>query len=196
MKVRAAARCETACRQPWRARRVRALAGTLVLLASLSLLAAPASADALRDGIAAFNRQDYVRAAFLLRPLGENGDPRAQTYLGFMYYYGRGVPQNYEEAVRFYGNAAESGVPLAQYQYGLLFDKGQGVPQDYVLAYVWTNRAVAAAPRNVREPWSRVRDAIRNKLTLAQKTLAQRLSIGSPVVNTSREALWSFEHLY
>lgn len=176
--------------------RIRALGGALMFLAGMALLAPAASADALREGIAAFNREDYVRAAFLLRPLGENGNAHAQTYLGFMYYYGRGVPQNYEEAVRFYGNAAESGVPLAQYQYGLLFDKGQGVPQDYVLAYVWTNRAVAAAPRHMREPWTRVRDAIRNKLTLAQKTLAQRLSVGSPVVNTSREALWSFEHLY
>lgn len=176
--------------------RVRALAGALLMLASMVVVGAPASANALREGIAAFNREDYVRAAFLLRPLGENGNPHAQTYLGFMYYYGRGVPQNYEESVRFYGNAAESGVPLAQYQYGLMFDKGLGVPQDYVLAYVWTNRAVAAAPKRVREPWARVRDAIRNKLTLAQKTLAQRLSIGSPVVNTSRETLWSFEHLY
>ena len=180
-------------RRSLRAEFAYALIGAALLLTGSGMAA---SADALREGIAAFNRQDYVRAAFLLRPLGENGDPRAQTYLGFMYYYGRGVPQNYEEAVRFYGNAAESGVPLAQYQYGLLFDKGQGVPQDYVLAYVWTNRAVAAAPPRMRDPWTRVRDSIRNKLTLAQKTLAQRLSIGSPVVNTSREALWSFEHLY
>ena len=180
-------------RRSLRAEFAYALIGAALLLAASG---AAASADALREGIAAFNRQDYVRAAFLLRPLGENGDPAAQTYLGFMYYYGRGVPQNYEESVRFYGNAAESGVPLAQYQYGLLFDKGQGVPQDYVLAYVWTNRAVAAAPPRMRDPWARVRDSIRNKLTLAQKTLAQRLSIGSPVVNTSREALWSFEHLY
>lgn len=179
-----------------RGARRRAWVGALVLLAGLFGFCGVASADALRAGIAAYDRQDYVRAAFLLRPLGEAGDPRAQTYLGFMYATGRGVPQNYEEAARFYGAAAQAGVPLAQLQFGLLFDKGQGLPQDYVQAYVWLDRAVAAAPRREREKWAGIRNAVRDKLTLAQKTLAQRLAIGSPVVNTSREALWSFEHLY
>ena len=74
----------------------------LLCLCGAFLLAggAPASAraDAFGAGARAYARQDYVRAANILGPLAENGDARAQTYLGFMYFHGRGVPQNYTEA--------------------------------------------------------------------------------------------------
>ncbi|SDR62426.1 Sel1 repeat-containing protein [Rhizobiales bacterium GAS113] len=138
---------------------------------------AEARGDALSIGIAAFNRHAYVTAARIFLPLAERGNARAQTYLGFMYAYGRGVPQNYEVSARLYQSAAEQGIPLAQYMLGLMWDKGQGVPQDYVAAYTWVNLAVASSAGRDREYWTRVRDAIGSKLSLAERTLAQRLSV-------------------
>ena len=90
----------------------------------------------------------------------ERGEPAAQTYLGFMFETGRGVPQNYTEAAMWYRRAAEQGDSLAQYSLGLLYDRGQGVPQDIVEASKWLNladRGGAPAGAGSARPYSRCR---------------------------------------
>jgi uncharacterized protein len=136
-------------------------------LAAALLLSSPspASAQSLRQGVAAFDRQNYVRASGVFIPLAERGDPAAQTYLGFMFETGRGVPQNYTEAAMWYHRAAEQGDSLAQYSLGLLYDKGQGVPRDIVEAGKWLNLATAAAAPRAREARARIRDAVTTKMT-------------------------------
>jgi hypothetical protein len=135
-----------------------------------------AGAGALQDGIVAHHRQDYVRAERLLRPLAVAGNAKAQTYLGFMYEYGRGVPQSYVEAAIWYCLAADQNSAYAQYLLGLLYDKGFGVPRDYVEAYKWLSLAVAHAPRADRESWTRIRDAVASKMTIDEIALGQRLA--------------------
>ena len=102
----------------------------IALIAAMLLLSAGglAHAQSLRDGVAAYNRQDFVRASNIFIPLAERGVAPAQTWLGFMFQTGRGVPQNYTEAAMWYRRAAEQGDSLAQYSLGLLYDKGQGGP--------------------------------------------------------------------
>ena len=63
-------------------------------------------------------------------PAAERGDARAQGYLGFMYQYGRGVPQSYPLALYWYRRGAEQGDPAAQHLLGLMYDKGHGVDRD------------------------------------------------------------------
>jgi TPR repeat protein len=46
------------------------------------------------DGMAAYNRGDYVPAIRLFRPLAEKGNPKAQSVLGVMYRRGQGVARN------------------------------------------------------------------------------------------------------
>jgi uncharacterized protein len=118
-----------------------------------------------RPGVLAFKRQDYVAASRTFIPLAERGDPVAQTYLGFMFETGRGVPQNYTEAAMWYRRAAEQGDSRAQYSLGLLYDRGQGVPRDIVEASKWLNLSAAAAPRPAREARTRIRDAVTTKMT-------------------------------
>jgi uncharacterized protein len=139
----------------------------LLVLAAVFLLptAAPAPAQSLRQGIAAFERQHYVPASRVFIPLAERGDPAAQTYLGFMFETGRGVPQNYTEAAMWYRRAAEQGDGLAQYSLGLLYDRGQGVPRDIVEAGKWLNLATASAPPRARDARARIRDAVTTKMT-------------------------------
>jgi hypothetical protein len=124
-----------------------------------------AEAATFRQGVSAFNRQDYLLASQNFFPLAEQGDPAAQTYLGFMFETGRGVPRNYTEAAMWYRRAAEQGDSLAQYSLGLLYDKGQGVPQDIVEANKWLNLSAASAPRRAREARARIRDAVTTKMT-------------------------------
>lgn len=66
-------------------------------------------------------------------PLVRQGHADAQFNLGVMYREGKGVPQDYAEAVRWYRLVAEQADAGAQYSLGLIYDNGgQGVPQDYV----------------------------------------------------------------
>jgi hypothetical protein len=137
----------------------------IFLIAGLSLAAAPVHAQSFRQGVSAFNHQDYARASRMFIPLAERGSPSAQAYLGFMFETGRGVPQNYTEAAMWYRRAAEQGDSLAQYSLGLLYDHGQGVPRDIVEANKWLNLSTAGAPPRAREARARIRDAVTTKMT-------------------------------
>lgn len=53
------------------------------------------------------------------------------TEMGEKYYYGRGVPQNYDEAFKWFLKAAEEGDSNAQVLVGYMYQEGQGVKQDY-----------------------------------------------------------------
>ena len=60
-----------------------------------------------------------------------------------MYEQGKGVPQDYQEAVKWYRLAAAQKNTPAQYSLGLAYEKGQGVPQDYQEAVKWYRLAAA-----------------------------------------------------
>ena len=146
-----------------------------VLAALMSALVAggPALAASAQEGVAALRRQDYARALAILGPLGQSGNAVAETYLGYMYANGYGLPQNYIEAARWLRLASEQGYPEAQYQLGLMYNKGQGVPQDYIEAFKWVDLAAAQARGRQREDWVRIRNAIATKLSLEERTKAQ-----------------------
>jgi len=147
---------------------LRSLRRALPILIAVSLVPAPAipaNAQSLRQGVAAFHRQDYAAASRIFIPLAERGNAAAQTQLGFLFETGRGVPQNYTEAAMWYRRAAEQGDSRAQYSLGLLYDRGFGVPQDIVEASKWLNLSTAAAPPPVREARARIRDAVTTKMT-------------------------------
>ena len=156
--------------------RFRAMPAVLVCVAVFSN---PAAADRLRNGTRAFAAHDYVTAARIFTDLAPLGNARAQTYLGYMFAYGKGVPQNYMVAAGWYRCASQQGYPEAQYLLGLMYDKGQGVPQDYVVAYSLLDLAVAGAGPE-REHWARIRDAVASKLSLTERIRAQQLAFEGP----------------
>ncbi len=137
-------------------------AGVALLMISSGTVA---HAQSLRQGVSAFNRQDYQQASQIFIPLAEQGNAAAQAYLGFLFETGRGLPQNYTEAAMWYRRAAEQGDSLAQYSLGLLYDRGQGAPRDIVEASKWLNLSTAGAPRRAREARARIRDAVTTKMT-------------------------------
>jgi TPR repeat protein len=168
----------------WRVHAIRRFAAALGLLALCC--ASSAKADAVSAGKRAFARHDYVRAASLLLLEAERGSPVAQTYLGYMYQYGLGVPRDYVLATSWLHQAAEQGEPTGQFLLGLLFDKGYGVPQDWVEAEVWLDLAAAHAAGTQQDYFARVRDAVAQKLTLDQLAEAQRrASAWTPIASRS-----------
>jgi hypothetical protein len=78
--------------------------------------------------------EDILRAA-------ERGDVHSQFNLGWMYAEGRGVPQNYKQAVYWYAKAAKQGDASAQFNLGMLYDKGEGVARDHKQAVYWYAKA-------------------------------------------------------
>ena len=153
----------------------RAIFGVLLLLLAA---ASTASAGPAQEGARAFNHHDYGRAARIFVPLATRGDAQAQTYLGFMYAQGNGVPQSYVEAAYWYRRAAEQGNATAQYWLGLMYDKGHGVPPDVIEAYKWLNLAIArAAVRRERDSWMPIRDALASKMDSIQIAQGQRLAV-------------------
>ena len=102
------------------------------------------SADRVEDsearyeaGLDAFNRQDYTNAVDVWRPLAEEGDTRAQYYLGVMCEEGNGVLEDDGEAVRWYRLAAEQGVAAAQNNLGWRCQNGFNIPEDDGEAVKW-----------------------------------------------------------
>ena len=167
-----------------RDRATRSLA--FVLAVAALCFASGTKADALNVGKRAFARHDYVRASSFLLVEAEQGSPVAQTYLGYMYQYGLGVPQDYVIAASWLHQAAEQGEPTGQFLLGLLFDKGYGVPLDWVEAEVWLNLAAGHAGTRQQDYYARVRDAVAQKLTLDQLAETQRrASAWAPIASPS-----------
>ena len=76
-----------------------------------------------------------------------------QNNIGKAYYYGLGVPQDHEEAVKWHRLAAEQGNATGQLHLGRSYKKGQGVPQDYKEAVKWyrlaAEQGLAVAQNNL-----------------------------------------------
>lgn len=139
-------------------------------------LIAPDPGHARSAGEGAYRTGDYPRAVRKIAPAAERGDARAQAYLGFMYQYGRGVPQNYGLAVYWYTRGAQQGNATAQHLLGLMYDKGMGVVSDHVLAHMWLNLAAARTKGVQHEDNVRLRDAVASKMSLGQLADAQYLA--------------------
>ena len=146
------------------------------LLIALATLAAATPALAGGAGERAYYRGDYARAARLLLQRAEAGDPTAQSFLGYQYQYGLGVPKSYEEAAHWYHRAADQDEPSAQFFLGLLYDRGQGIAEDPIAAEMWLD--LAAAPKAKRAYWTTMRDTIAGKMTLDELAEARRRAVG------------------
>jgi TPR repeat protein len=80
-----------------------------MILATQSMGTFAAFAGPWEDGMAAYNRGDYVPAIRLFRPLAEKGNAKAQNVLGVMFRKGEGVPKNPARAHMWFSFAAARG---------------------------------------------------------------------------------------
>ena len=92
-------------------------------------------------GLKAFKKQDYALAYEEFSPLAEQGDIRAQTYIGMMYFNGLSVSRNFETAAKWYERAAKNGHPHAQFYLGWMYDNGKGLNENNELAVNWLQLA-------------------------------------------------------
>ena len=91
-----------------------------------------------------------------------------------MYRDGRGVPQDYGEAVALFHMAAAQGDARGQENLGWMYVLGRGVPQDYVEAHKWFNLAASLSTGVARMRPELSRDFVADQMTPADLSEAQR----------------------
>ncbi len=76
-----------------------------------------------------------------LNTRAEQGDPRSQFRLGFMYARGMGVEKNEAKAVEWYREAAGQDHVEAQFRLGFMYGNGMGVEKNETEAFSWHQKA-------------------------------------------------------
>ncbi|MBA2936508.1 SPOR domain-containing protein [Sphingomonas sp. CGMCC 1.13654] len=113
------------------------IAGAMIVAA---VIATPAAAASVKDGVDAWQRGDYSGAVSIWRPLAEANDPDAAFDLAQAYKLGRGVPTDLGQAKTWYGKSAQAGHIQGAANYGLLlFQDG-----DRRSAMPWISKAADA----------------------------------------------------
>jgi len=104
-----------------------------------AVIAAPAVAASVKDGVDAWQRGDYAGAVNIWRPLADT-DADAAFDLAQAYKLGRGVPTDLGQAKTWYGKSAQAGHIQGAANYGLLlFQDG-----DRRSAMPWISKAADA----------------------------------------------------
>ena len=68
-----------------------------------------------------------------------------------MYDKGKGVPQEYNNAMKFYTRAAEQANTDAQFSFGVMYHRGAGVLQHNLYAHMWLDTSASLRNENTSE---------------------------------------------
>ena len=93
---------------------------------------------------------DQVKSVDLLTQSVAAGYTPAAYYLGVAYEHGRGVEQNFPQAVGYYRQAASGNMPESQFKLGQMLLKGSGVKQDLSLGERWLRLAARAGHQDAQ----------------------------------------------
>lgn len=117
---------------------------------ALGLLANSAVADDFSACVRDYNNSQYSLALQPCTAEAERGNLAAQWYLAVIYEYGRGVSQNYSEAVKWYRLLAEQGIASAQTKLGWMYWQGLGEVQNSSEALRWYHAAAEQGDANAQ----------------------------------------------
>ena len=73
----------------------------------------------------------------LRKPKAEAGNEAAQNNLGILYREGKGITQNYSEAIKWFQRSADQGSAWGQYNLGMAYELGLGFPANQQEALKW-----------------------------------------------------------
>jgi hypothetical protein len=128
-------------------------------------------------------------------PIAQEGDPKAQSYVGEIYEKGLGTQPNYQKAAIWYQKAADQGYSRAKMSLGSLYERGLGVSQNNVTALALyrdasglTNQQVefvTPALRQAREAQHQQLTQTKRDLQIAQGRIGQ---LGQDVSELQAEA--------
>ena len=118
---------------------------SLLLVASLipaaTYAAAPEPTD---EGAKAYQKGAYSDAERMLRPLADQGNPKAMYYIGFMYAQGNGVKQDMDKAIEWWKKSADKNFAPAELNLGMTYESGEGgIDKNPEEAAKWYRKAAA-----------------------------------------------------
>lgn len=120
--------------------------------------------------------KDYTKAFILLRASADKGGlSKGEYLLGTCYYNGKGVVQNYSQAIKWFRKAAMHGDGEAQYALGTMYTMHIGVKKDIPEAYVWLSLAASSGEEfaNIDFKPNKARDMLANALPTETLNRAQ-----------------------
>ena len=82
--------------------------------------------------------QDDVASLF---SSADEGNAESLVSIGNLYFWGKGIPQNYLNAIANYKEAAQAGNGIAKITLGSLYYRGMGVSKSTTIAYHWFDDA-------------------------------------------------------
>ena len=85
-----------------------------------------------------------------LQQRADQGDADAQVTLGFMYYTGNGVPEDFTQAAIWFLKAAYQGNALAQYTLGDMYANRTSAAEDDAEAVTWYRKAADQGHANAQ----------------------------------------------
>jgi anti-anti-sigma factor len=106
--------------------------------------------QAFRTGRPAPSKLDDLNTAADYQASADAGDAAAQFGLGKCYEEGRGVDQDFHQALHWYEKAAALGHAGAQHTLGNCYAYGMDVPQDYDRALTWFRKAAEQGHANAQ----------------------------------------------
>jgi len=106
-----------------------------------------------------------------LPAVADTGD--ADFRKGEAYLYGRGVPENCDQAVKYLKAASAKSNAKARSAFGTIYATGHCVPRDLPTSYAWFARALQVDPNN--QILEKDLTAIWNQMTPAERQMATRL---------------------
>ena len=124
------------------------------------------------QGLTAYNLGKFGKAAVIWSRLAENGNAKAKSGLGTLYYTGSGVPRDFNRARELFLAAAQANIPQAHMVLSLMYRRGDGVRQSHLLSYMWCDNAIGAG----HEGATYVIQEIAEHLTGEEVSEAQRLA--------------------
>ncbi len=131
---------------------MKRLAAVLVLAVGL---ASNANAG-MDEGVQFYITGEYDKALAEFKPLAEQGDAKAQYFMGFLYHHGYGMKVNEVEAAKWFRMGADQGEWQSQYYLGVIYEKGVGIPKDLAAAHMWLSLAAT-------NPGTTFRDSLHTK---------------------------------
>ncbi|MDO9459922.1 MAG: caspase family protein [Alphaproteobacteria bacterium] len=96
-----------------------------------------------------YDRSDYSTSLLIWMPLAQDGDAKAQNYVGEIYEKGIGGAPQFKQAAEWYLKAAEQGLSAAQVNLGALYERGAGVEANKEKATFWYRKASGLDTANI-----------------------------------------------
>jgi uncharacterized protein len=126
------------------------------LVAVLALGLSLCAQAGIEEGQQAYIAGEYDKAIAEFKPLAEQGDAKAQYFMGFLYHHGYGMKVNDVEAAKWFRMGANQGEWQSQYYLGVIYEKGVGIPKDLATAHMWLSLAAT-------NPGTTFRDSLHTK---------------------------------